>query len=110
MVSSTALLHELDSSFFSRKRLKVSDFEYQHQDSHICLGNHDDITSSMQPTAEGYSSHGYYIRCMTPSNSYLFYCCCNHIHKTSSGVQISVMFLRLAVIWMKNLFQGLQWR
>ncbi|XP_062163830.1 histone-lysine N-methyltransferase ATXR7 isoform X2 [Alnus glutinosa] len=53
MVSSTALLHELDSSFFSRKRLKVSDFEYQDQDSHTCLGNHADIASSMQPTAEG---------------------------------------------------------
>ncbi|KAG6648175.1 histone-lysine N-methyltransferase ATXR7 isoform X1 [Carya illinoinensis] len=58
MVSSRALLHELDPNFVFRKRQKVSDFEYQDQDAHTCLGNHVDTASSMQPAAEGCSSHG----------------------------------------------------
>lgn len=60
MVSSTEL-HEPDSSFSSRKRLKVLDFESEDQDAHVCLGNHIDIASSMQPTAEGCSSQRYCI-------------------------------------------------
>ncbi|KAL4650567.1 hypothetical protein ACB092_01G096400 [Castanea dentata] len=56
MVSSTGLMREQFPSFVSRKRRKVSDFECQDQDSHVCIGNYVDTSSSVQSTEEGCSS------------------------------------------------------
>ena len=76
MVSLTAILQEQVQvpSFFSRKRLKVLDFECQDQDSQLCVGNYADTASSMQPTEEGRSSHRYYINCVMTPFLYQYFC------------------------------------
>ncbi|XP_050268082.1 histone-lysine N-methyltransferase ATXR7 isoform X1 [Quercus robur] len=56
MVSSTGLIREQVPSFVSRKRRKVSDFGCQDQDSHLCIGNYVDTSSSAPSTGEGCSS------------------------------------------------------
>lgn len=54
-------MREQFPSFVSRKRRKVSDFECQDQDSHVCIGNYVDTSSSAQSTEEGCSSQWYYM-------------------------------------------------
>ncbi|KAJ9186261.1 hypothetical protein P3X46_001859 [Hevea brasiliensis] len=61
MVSSAALVPEFDNSFFSRKRLKVSDFEHQELDLHMA--------TSIQSNTMECLSHGCFIDSHASSSS-----------------------------------------